>query len=114
MTNRLGYFTLDTPDVAKARVFYATLFGWTFDEGSSHPGYAHVALDGHAGPDFGIRQGEGKTFAHLYFKVTDIRAMCDRVVELGGQAAIPAESASGLSAVVCDDQGVSFGLWQPA
>ena len=30
------------------------------------------------------------------------------------KAAVPAESPSGLSAVVCDDQGVSFSLWQAA
>jgi hypothetical protein len=37
-----------------------------------------------------------------------------RVTELGGRAAIPADSASGRSVTVCDDQGVSFSLWTPA
>lgn len=108
---RLGYFTLDTPDVDRARAFYGALFGWRFDEESSSPTYAHVAG---SEPPCGLTKGEKNQFAHLYFRVDDIQAACDRVVELGGKAAIPAESDSGLSATVCDDQGVSFSLWQPA
>lgn len=115
MTNRLGYFTLDTPDLDKARAFYSALFGWTFDEGASHPGYAHVhSAHGHQDPSFGIRKGEKKDFPHLYFHVADVHVACARVIELGGKAAVPAESASGHSVTVSDDQGVSFGLWQPA
>lgn len=108
---QLGYFTLDTPDVDKARAFYSALFGWRFDEASSHPNYAHVA---DSQPAFGLCKGERDDFPHLYFRVPDIHAACRRVTELGGKAAIPAESASGLSAVISDDQGVSISLWQPA
>lgn len=108
---QLGYFTLDTPDVDRARAFYAALFGWRFDEDSSSPTYAHVA---EGTPPFGFTKGERTDFPHLYFRVDDIEAACARVVDLGGKAAVPAESPSGLSAVVCDDQGVSFSLWQPA
>jgi len=108
---QLGYFTLDTPDVDKARAFYAGLFGWTFDEADSHPTYAHVKG---SDPAFGITKGEHRAFPNLYFRVDDIHAVCARVRELGGHAAIPAESPSGLSAIVADDQGVSFSLWQPA
>jgi predicted enzyme related to lactoylglutathione lyase len=28
---QLGYFTVDTPDIDKARAFFNALFGWTFD-----------------------------------------------------------------------------------
>ena len=99
---QLGYFTLDTLDVAKARAFYGALFGWTFDEASSHPTYAHVA---DSDPAFGFVKVEvKKDFPHLYFRVND----------LGGKAAVPSDTQSGRSAVVCDDQGVSFSLWQPA
>ena len=112
MDNRLGYFTIDTPDVAKAKAFYSGLFGWAFDEAASHPTYAHVA--GIDNPAFGIRKGERKDFPHLYFEVEDITAACARVVELGGKAAIPAQSDSGMSVAVSDDQGVSISLWQPA
>ncbi len=108
---QLGYFTLDTPDIERARAFYAGLFDWTFDEAASHPAYAHVK---DSDPAFGITKGEHRAFSHLYFRVDDIHAACDRVRALGGHAAMPAESPSGLSTIASDDQGVSFSLWQPA
>lgn len=108
---QLGYFTLDTPDLNKARVFYGALFGWTFDEAASKPTYAHVA---DSDPACGITKGEKKDFPHLYFQVDDIAAACARVTTLGGKASMPSQSESGLSATVCDNQGVSFSLWQAA
>ena len=109
---QLGYFTIDTTDIDKARAFYGAVFGWTFDEASSHPTYAHVA---DSDPAFGFVKVEvKKDFPHLYFRVDDIDSMCARVNDLGGKAAVPSDTQSGRSAVVCDDQGVSFSLWQPA
>ena len=109
---QLGYFTLDTPDIGKARAFYGALFGWTFDEDASGPTYAHVA---DSDPPFGFTRSErASQFPHLYFRVEDVDALCKRLVELGGRAAVPSDSASGRSAVVSDDQGGSFSLWQPA
>lgn len=109
---QLGYFTLDTPDIDRARIFYAALFGWSFDAAASGPAYAHVA---DSDPPFGFTKVERRSdYPHLYFRVDDIAAACARVTELGGKAAMPAESVSGLSAVVCDDQGTSFSLWQAA
>jgi predicted enzyme related to lactoylglutathione lyase len=109
---QLGYFTLDTQDIDKARVFYGGLFGWTFDEAQSSPTYLHVAG---SNPPLGFTKVERpKDFTHLYFRVDDVAALCGRVAELGGKAAVPSESRSGRTAVVSDDQGVSFSLWQPA
>lgn len=109
---QLGYFTLDTPDIGKAKAFYGALFGWRFDETASGPTYAHVA---DSDPAFGFTKVErARDFTHLYFRVGDVDALCARVNELGGKAAVPSDSPSGRSAVVCDDQGVSFSLWTPA
>ena len=112
MSTELGYFTIDTPDIDQARAFYGRLFGWTFDEASSHETYAHVA---DAGIPFGFTKVErARDFPHLYFRVDDVDALCERIVAHGGKAAVPSETRSGLTAVVEDDQGVSFSLWQPA
>lgn len=109
---QLGYLTIDAPDIDKARMFYSALFGWRFDEAASTPTYAHVA---DSVPALGFTKVErAQNATHLYFRVDDVQTLCDRVTELGGQAAMPSESASGLTAVVSDDQGVSFSLWQPA
>ena len=111
MSTELGYFTIDTPDIAKARAFYGALFGWTFDDASSHETYAHVA---DAGVPFGFVKGEHRDFSHLYFRVDDLDALCAQVADLGGKCAVPASSKSGRSVKACDDQGVSFTLWEPA
>ncbi len=109
---QLGYFTLDTLDIEKAKAFYGALFGWRFDEAASGPTYAHVA---DSDPAFGFTKVErAKDFTHLYFRVDDVDALCKRVTELGGKAAVPSDSASGRGVVVSDDQGVSFSLWRPA
>lgn len=109
---QLGYFTLDTLDIEKARAFYGALFGWRFDETASGPTYAHVA---DSDPAFGLTKVErAKDFTHLYFRVHDVDALCKRVTELGGKTAIPSDGPSGRSVVVSDDQGVSFSLWKPA
>lgn len=109
---QLGYFTVDTPDIDKARAFYAALFGWTFDEDASGPTYAHVA---DSDPPFGFTKSErASQLPHLYFRVEDVDDLCERVTELGGRTAMPSDSATGRSVVVSDDQGGSFSLWQPA
>lgn len=109
---QLGYFTIDTHDLDKARTFYSALFGWTFDEAQSHATYAHVTA---GKPSFGfIKVERAKNNEHLYFRVDDVDALCERVVELGGRTAVPSDGESGRTAVVADDQGISFSLWQPA
>ncbi len=109
---QLGYFTIDTQDIDKARAFYGALFGWTFDEASSHPTYAHVA---DSNPPFGFTKVErARNNEHLYFRVEDVDALCERVIQLGGKAAMPSDSESGRTAVAEDDQGISFSLWRPA
>lgn len=109
---QLGYFTVDTPDIGKARAFYAALFDWTFDDAASGPTYAHVA---DSDPPFGFTKSERPSqLPHLYFRVADVDSLCRRVTELGGRAAIPSDSTTGRSVVVSDDQGGSFSLWQPA
>ena len=81
---QLGYFTIDTPDVGKARAFYSALFGWSFNEAESGPTYAHVAG---SDPAFGFTKVErAKAFPHLYFRVDDVEASCTRVTELAEQA----------------------------
>ena len=107
---QLGYFTLDTADIAKAKAFYGALFGWSFDEDASRSTCARVT---DSNPAFGFVKAERPSSEpNLYFKVEDITAACARVTELGGKASIPAQSATGLSCTVSDDQGVSFSLWQ--
>lgn len=48
MTTRspIGWFEIARPDPAKTDAFYATLFGWTFSDGSSGPDYRMADTEG--------------------------------------------------------------------
>lgn len=107
---QLGYFCVFLPDAERARAFYAGLFGWEFEPGDGPRGYHHAA---HSAPPGGVLGGKEPEL-RAWFRVDDVRAAVARVRALGGRAEEPQESPSGLSADCRDDQGVAFGLWQPA
>jgi predicted enzyme related to lactoylglutathione lyase len=98
------YFAIHAPDMARARGFYGTVFGWTFTgddhvEGSSPPG------------GLGGRDCAGEPRVDLYFEVPDLAATVTTLRELGGTAEEPVESPSGWS---CHAEGGLLSLCQPA
>jgi predicted enzyme related to lactoylglutathione lyase len=94
------YYAIHTPDLARAKNFYSTVFGWTFRADS------HIEGSSPAG---GL--GEGKTGIDLYFEVSDIAAAVAKLRELGGEALDPVQSKSGWS---CEAEDGRLALWQPA
>jgi hypothetical protein len=111
MAVSIGYFTMPTRDLERAKTFYASLFGWTFDAAASGPQYAHIA---ETSPSGGLNSADEGTRVQIWFRIDDIEPAVARVRELGGTAAEPSKSASGWSASCKDDQGTEFNLWQPA
>ena len=105
-----GYLTLGVADVARARAFYGSLFGWQFDASPGQSRYAHV---GNTKLPMGLVQA-AQQLPTLYFRVEDIEAAVVQVVALGGAAEPPAESESGWSCACTDNQGSKFSLWQPS
>lgn len=94
------YYAIHTPDLARAKNFYSTVFGWTFRAD------AHIEGSSPAG---GL--GEGKASIDLYFEVPDIAAAVAKLRELGGEALDPVQSKSGWS---CEAEDGRLALWQPA
>jgi predicted enzyme related to lactoylglutathione lyase len=94
------YYVIRAPDLARAKDFYTSVFGWTYTE--DH----HIEGSSPAG---GLAEGEPGT--DLYFEVPDAAAAVARLRELGGEAPDPARSASGWS---CQAEGGLLALWQPA
>lgn len=105
----LYYFTLHTPDLARAQRFYDSVLGWQFPD----------SRNGHVGnitaPPGGLDDsGEaGNHRAQLYFVVENIDAAVDRVRAAGGSAQTPVHYDSGWSADCTDDQGTAFSLSVP-
>jgi len=113
MSTQLGYFTLTSPDTEKGARFYGTLFGWTFDatgpDQAKH--YRHVNNIDLPG---GLVAADDAMPFRPYFRVADIHRTVAKLRELGGTSQEPFETDSGWSCLARDDQGVPFGLWQPA
>lgn len=103
----LYYFTLPTPDLAKAQAFYGAVLGWQFpDPGNGHIGNISAPPGSASGAETGVTD--------LYFVVDDIHAAVERVRAAGGTAQAVVDYDSGAAAACTDDQGVRFHLSVPA
>ncbi|MEM7271772.1 MAG: VOC family protein [Actinomycetota bacterium] len=106
----LFYWTLPAPDAVLAKTFYTDLFGWEFgDPGSAGGMHVENRL-----PDGGLGGGREGTGPELFFRVDDLDAAMAKVVELGGTAMAAGEGDEGRHAMCTDDQGVPFGISEPA
>ncbi len=113
MVAELAYFTFAVPDTAKGARFYGDLFGWRFDDAQAGHAKAYRHINNIALPG-GLVNGDDVMPLRPYFRVDDIQAAVSNVRALGGSSDEPAQSESGWSCLARDDQGVPFGLWQPA
>lgn len=105
MPVELGYFTLKVADVARAKAFYGSLFGWTFEpNGHVNNTKFHV----------GIAPGGPVDMSFAFFRVADLESAVAQMVALGGSVRRRSVNPSGPNAVCTDDQGTTFTLWQPA
>jgi hypothetical protein len=107
---------LNTPDAAKAAVFYTQMFGWTTTPGES--GYLHIRNgEQFIGGIPPVKQGGSNAPPHwlIYFQVTDGAASTSKAKELGANilfGPFHMESVGHIS-VVADPQGAVFALFQP-
>ena len=113
MAVELGYFTFAVPDTKKGARFFGDLFGWRFhDAPAGHAKtYRHINNIELAG---GLVNRDDAMPLRPYFRVDDIQIAVSKVRALGGSSDEPSQSSSGWSCLARDDQGVPFGLWQPA
>ena len=107
-TPRPAYLEIGAPDDARARSFFADLFGWTFtpmeNGGWFDTGDIKTGLHGQ----------DDRPAIVVYFDVSDIKAAVARVRELGGTAdePTPEEPGFGRFSTCADPQGIRFGLRQ--
>jgi uncharacterized protein len=109
MAGEPSHFELGAPDARRAKAFYGELLGWSFH--TTHGENAWVETGGVRG---GLHD-EDEPNVVVYFRVSDIDAAVRRVRELGGEATDAGPGSEGGRFTSCkDDQGVPFGLHQPA
>ena len=94
-------------DLERARRFWEGLLGVALDSRTASEGQG---LQSHgAAPAFGLHargSGPGDRFSLPYFRVPDMAAALERVVELGGDVVHPGERW----AICRDSEGSPFGL----
>ncbi len=106
----LFYWSLPVQDGAAGRAFYSALFGWDFgSEGSEGGMHAeNMVTDG------GIGAGRHGDRVDFYFRVDDAASTAEAIRTAGGDASDPMDTPQGIVVDCTDDQGVKFGLVQPA
>jgi uncharacterized protein len=105
-----SHIEIGVPDTDRARKFYGELLGWSYD---ATPNGASADT---GGIPAGIHADSQGPDVIVFFAVDDIEAAARRIVELGGEVDEAGEDGeTGRYLYACrDDQGVTFGLHQPA
>ena len=113
------WIDLATSDVERAREFYATVFGWSFEEpGPDYGGYVNASLDGHLVAGLMPKHPEhhGPDTWTTYLHTADIDATLAEGTKAGGTncGGVMDIPAKGRMAVVTDPAGGFVGLWEPS
>jgi uncharacterized protein len=116
MAGEPSWFEIGVADTQRARSFYGSLFGWTFEP--VPPGDGSVVAT--AGLPGGLHGDDAGASPYVFFAVDDLAAALAQVRELGGEAdelEVNTDEAQvqafGRFALCRDDQGSPFGLHEP-
>lgn len=113
MPGQLVHFELPAEDTERARGFWSSLFGWTFEGWEGSVEYHQTQAGGPPGGAIYPAQG-GERGPIVYFGVDDIGAAVARTRELGGEADDPAAIPHvGWYARCSDTEGNRFSLFAP-
>jgi predicted enzyme related to lactoylglutathione lyase len=113
---RIAWFDITTTNLPRSKEFYGKLFDWKFTPVKGTDQAAEIIAGGTAVGT--LRVGEGKISPFngvVYVQVTDIRASCKKVNELGGTV-VPGfpfnlPDGTGAIAVAVDPAGHPIGLY---
>jgi predicted enzyme related to lactoylglutathione lyase len=112
MAGRLVHFELPADDTARAREFWSSLFGWTYETWDGPVEYHQTQAGGEPGGAIYPSQA-GERGPIIYFDVDDIQASAKRVRKLGGDADDPGSIPGvGWFARCRDTEGNPFSLFQ--
>lgn len=124
---RVAHFEIQADDVDRAKAFYTSVFGWTFQDwgGPTGPAYWGVVT----GPDDepGINGGllprpapapaaqQGANAFVCTVVVDDYDGFERRILDAGGQVALPKAALTGMAwqGYYLDTEGNTFGIHQP-
>ncbi|WP_372698831.1 VOC family protein [Arthrobacter sp. JSM 101049] len=112
------WIDLMTSKPERARSFYATLFGWTYEAGDqeTYGGYVLASKDGHLVAGLMENDGEAGTPDgwSTYLRVEDVDATVATATAHGGKVLLPPMDipAQGRMAMLLDPAGAAVGAWE--
>lgn len=108
----LFFFSIPCKDEAKGREFYNKVAGWKFDADKGAQG--GLGITNTKGPDGGLGCGREESYASIWFRVDDCKQTCQDIVQAGGKSGEVFDAPEGTMSECLDDQGVKFGIVEPA
>jgi uncharacterized protein len=112
LPGQIVHIEIPADDTAKAKAFWGSLFGWTFENYPGPSEYHMTRISDDSGAAI-TNMEPGKHGTRSYFAVDDINTGAARVRELGGEAGEPMPVTNmGWFSTCTDPHGNEFGLWQ--
>ena len=114
----LVWFEIPADDVARAKKFYSTLFGWNINPFPNSPvgQYEHIDTGGpDATPDGGLmKRMHSEQQITQYISVPSITEFAARVEKLGGSICKPKTAIPGMGyfAICKDTENNTFAIWE--
>ena len=117
VTGAPNWVDLGTPDIDGATTFYGGLFGWQFQSaGPDSGGYGFFQLAGKSATGaMQTTEDQGPPSWTVYFQTPDADATAKATEQAKGSVLMqPMDVMSeGRMAILADEAGVPFGIWQP-
>ncbi|MHA5051389.1 VOC family protein [Streptomyces sp. SD15] len=117
VTGAPNWLDVGTPDIEGATSFYGDLFGWRFQSaGPDAGGYGFFQLAGKtAAGGMQTTEEQGPPSWTVYFQSPDADATAKAAEQAGGSVIVQPMDVMGKGhmAILGDEAGVPFGIWQP-
>ncbi len=121
------HFEIQADDVERAKAFYATAFGWAFEDYSQVVGTPYFGVltgpEGEPGINGGLLRrpapapgaAQGTNAFVVTMQVDDYDATERKILEAGGQTALPKYALPGMAwqGYYLDTEGNTIGIHQP-
>ena len=118
MANPFVHVELNTTDIAAAKKFYGSLFGWSLQDVPMGNGHNYTMVNVGEGTGGGMQQHpvKGAPSGWLsYVTVDDLKASTEKARTLGAKVMQEPMEVMGMGSlsVIIDPTGAALGLWQP-
>jgi predicted enzyme related to lactoylglutathione lyase len=112
---QLTHIDFPSDDLARAKRFYAELFGWDIGQRPDFPDYElFTSGPGDVGGGIGLRGESAPDVLRIYVTVDSIDDALAKVERLGGSVKVEKTDVPGMGsyAAVIDSEGSEIGLWE--